>query len=139
MTDNNQGFTLIEFLVSIVILMVGMMGLLQSINLAMVKNVESVFRNEAIAVANDRMMELTGKSFNSLSTTTATGTVKLFARSPRGLFKNYSARGVVTQLTGIGQTGVPASKKVDVTVSWRYKQNMYSHSASSVLSTTNAQ
>jgi len=136
---NEHGFTLIEFVVSVLILMVGLLGLLQSVNMAMEKNVQNVFRNEAYAVANDRLISDTSKSFAALSTTTSTGKVFSVSRNPRGLNKNYSITEVVTQITGVGQSGSPASKKIDLTVQWSYKNNSYSHMATTVLSTTETQ
>ena len=138
MIDNNKGFTLVEFLVAIVILMVGLLGMLQAINLAMGKTVETAFRNEAFAVANEELISKTGKSFSALSTSTASSW-RLVRRQPRGIFKNYSVQTVVTQLTGVGLTGTPGSKQIDVNVRWKIKNNTFTHSISSVLSTSNIQ
>lgn len=134
MTDN-KGFTLIEFLIAVVILMVGLLGMLQCINLAMGKNSETLFRNEALVLANDRIMLMKAKKFESLSTATVSSVV---ARSPRGVvLKNYSVNEVVTQITNSSlATGLPASKKIDVRISWQYKNNRYTHDVSSILSTT---
>jgi type IV pilus assembly protein PilV len=142
MIDKNHGFTLIELLVAVVILMIGLLGLLQTINLAMAKNLETVFRNEAYSVANEKMMEKTSKAFVSLSA----GSIavpkiagRVVRRNIRGIFKNYSVKDSVAQITAVGQVGVPASKKVDVTVSWNNKNVKYNHSVSSILSTSNSQ
>ena len=135
MTDNRLGFTLIEFLIAILILMVGLLGLLQSINLAMDKSVETLFRNEALTVANDRILSLTSRTFTSLSTTT--GVTSNVGRTARGIYKNYSVTQVVAQITGaVGVTGVPASKRIDINVRWKVRNKPYSHSVSSILSTT---
>ena len=124
---NNRGFTLIEFLVAILILMVGLLGMLQGINLAMEKSMENVFRNEGLLVADDLMMAKRNKAFAALSTTTTTGVV---TRYTRGVYRNYSAQQIVNATTS-------NTKEVIINVSWNYRNRKYTHSVSSFVSTTN--
>ena len=128
MLNNEQGFSLIEFLVATVILMVGMLGMLQAINVALDKNLESVYRNEATVLADDRMMLMRSRSFASISTTTANPPKKKVGRDIRGIFKNYSVQEIVNPTTAL-------SKEIIINVSWRKKNKMYSNSISSVVST----
>jgi type IV pilus assembly protein PilV len=44
--NKRTGFTLIEFCVAVLIMMVGLLGLLQAINLATEQNLASIRRNE---------------------------------------------------------------------------------------------
>lgn len=135
---NNRGFTLIEFLVAIVILMVGLLGMLQGINLAMHRSMENVFRNEAVAVADDLMMAKRNKSFVSLSTNYSPPngikpgweSLPAGARFTRGVYKNYSVQQIVTLKT-------PQTKEVNINVSWIYNKQKNTHSVSSFVSTTN--
>jgi type IV pilus assembly protein PilV len=129
---NNRGFTLIEFLVAIVILMVGLLGMLQGINLAMDKSMENIFRNEGVMVADDLMMAKRNKSFATISTTIASpGWVTLPGgpRYSRGVYKNYSVQQIVNQTT-------PQTKEVIINVSWNYRKLRKTHSVSSFISTT---
>ncbi|MDD2541531.1 MAG: prepilin-type N-terminal cleavage/methylation domain-containing protein [Desulfuromonadaceae bacterium] len=141
MQNNCNGFTLIEFLVALVILMVGLLGLLQSINLAMEKSVETVYRNEASVLANERIAQCSSLSFNEIVFNKWT----TMQRAPRGGFKNYSVQTIVTSLTtgplDLDGTKLAntASKQIDVNVHWTVKSKGYSHSASSVISTSNEQ
>ena len=128
MLNNEQGFSLIEFLVATVILMVGMLGMLQAINVALDKNLESVYRNEATVLADDRMMLMRNRSFASISTTSASPAKKLVRRDVRGIFNNYSVQEIVNPTTAL-------SKEIIINVSWRKKNKMYSNSISSVVST----
>jgi len=128
MINKEQGFTLIEFMVAILILMVGMLGMLQAINVAMDKNLENTFRNEAISLADDRLMIKRAKVFAAISTTTATPPKILQQRYARGILKNYSVQEVVNPTTSL-------SKEIIINVSWRKKGSIYSHSISSVVST----
>lgn len=52
---NNNGFTLIEVMVALVILMVGMMGLLSATSTALELNVKNQFRDEALQLADERL------------------------------------------------------------------------------------
>lgn len=131
---NNRGFTLIEFLVAIVILMIGLLGMLQGINLAMEKSMENVFRNEALVVADDLMMAKRSKSFSSLSTTIADPawvTLPTGPRYTRGVFKNYSVQQIINTITGDYVSG---TKEVIVNVSWKYRNRKNVHSISSFIS-----
>jgi type IV pilus assembly protein PilV len=125
---NEHGFTLVEFLVAIVILMVGLLGMLQAIDVAMDKNLENLFRNEAVSVADDRLMLKRAKSFASLSTTTSTPPKIAIGRKVRGIFNNYSVQEIVSQTTSL-------SKEIVINVSWKKRKKSYSHSISTVVST----
>ena len=138
MQNNYNGFTLIEFLVAIVILMVGLLGLLQSINIAMEKSVETIFRNEATVLANERVVQCSNLGFNDIVFDKWT----TMQRAPRGAFKNYSVQTKTTFLTNPPSSrlqGQPASTQIDVNVTWKVKKNSYTHSVSSVVTTPSAQ
>lgn len=128
MLDNRNGFTLVEFLVSIVILMVGLLGMLQSINVAMDRNLENILRTEAVMLADDRMMLKRAKTFTSLSTTVANPASIAVSQSIRGVDKFFSVQEIVSQPTA-------NSKQVIVNVAWSKKNVGYTHSISSVVST----
>jgi type IV pilus assembly protein PilV len=50
---NNRGFTLMEVLVAIVILSVGMLALLQTVNVALVHTSTNMLRDEAVQQADE--------------------------------------------------------------------------------------
>lgn len=122
-SQNNDGFTLIEFLVAIVILMVGMLGLLQAVNVAIKSNMQNQIRNEALLVADHAMAYELAKGFDAVSTSTK----NVVAQRPvLNAFKNFS---VVR--TG---TPFPNSKEIRFEVSWRYNGVRYTHDAGGVIS-----
>lgn len=123
MFNNSSGFTLIEFLVSTVILMVGLLGLLQVINVALEKNLETAFRNEAVVLADDIMMEARGVSFPLI----VSGVKTAKPRNVRGIFKSYSA--TVTVANPLAN-----SKEISVEVTWKYKNAAKKHQVSSAVS-----
>ena len=127
MISNNRAFTLIEFLVALVILSVGLLGLLKCIDLAMEKNLENIYRTEAVMLADDRMMLMRSTSFASLATTAANPPKILLERGTRGVFRNYSVQEIVTQST-------PNSKEIVINVSWKKKGKSFFHSISSYVS-----
>lgn len=120
---NNSGFTLIEFLVAIVILMVGMLGLLQSVNLAINSNMQNQLRNEALVVADSKMAHELAKGFDSVSTTTKNENV---SRHVLNANKNFS--------TARSGTAFQNSKEIRYEVSWRYKGARYTHNAGGLVS-----
>jgi type IV pilus assembly protein PilV len=128
MIDKSNGFTLIEFMVAILILMVGLLGMLQGINLAMDKSMENVFRNEGVLVADDWMMAKRNKAFAALSAPMTS--TSLVNRYTRGVYKNYSVQQSVNSKTS-------NTKEVIITVSWNYRNKRNSHTVSSFVSTTN--
>jgi type IV pilus assembly protein PilV len=132
---NNRGFTLIEFLIAILILMVGLLGMLQGINLAMNKSMENVFRNEATMVADDLMMAKRTKQFESISTTIANPawtSLPSGKRFTRGVYKNYSVQQIINSKTN-------QTKEVVINVSWNHRNKRNTHSVSSFVSTTVSQ
>lgn len=129
---NNSGFTLIEFCVAVLIMMVGLLGLLQAVNLATEHNLGTLLRNEAISLADEQMVAAKILAFDSLVPATS-----YINRRTRAGFNNYS----VTRTTQVSHTtpdpitGVPvaSSQEVSVRVSWRYKGNKLSHTISTLI------
>lgn len=120
---NNKGFTLVEFLVAIVILMVGMLGLLQTVNVAINSNLQNQLRNEAVVVADRAMAHELAKGFDAVSTSTKNDSAE---RRVLSGFKNFS----------VSRTGssFQNSKEIRFEVSWRYKGARYTHNAGGLVS-----
>lgn len=129
-SDKEAGFTLIEFCVATLIMMVGLLGLLQAVNMATVHNLGSLLRNEAITLADDRMVRAKtsvydAATFTALVTDTPS-TTNLVSRGVRSGFANYS---VVLSVAALGTN----TKELTSRVVWRYKGSKLSHSISSIL------
>jgi type IV pilus assembly protein PilV len=122
---NNRGFTLIEFLVAIVIIMVGLLGLLQAVNTGLLYNLNTQLRAEAVAVADRYLAREMAKSFDLVSTSVMNRTD---SRPILSGFKNFS----VVRQGSILSTG--NSKQVGIVVSWRHKNKRFTQEASSVIS-----
>lgn len=124
---DNGGFTLIEFLVSIVILMVGLLGLLQAVNMSYSHNLQNQLRNEAVIVADLEMAKELAKGYVGVDP------------SQSSVFRNYTvSRKILNtfKLYSVSKTGgqLQNSKQVMIETSWKYKKVRYSHNASGVIS-----
>jgi len=124
---NNQGFTLIEFLVAIVILMVGLLALLQVVNYAIIHNTTNQMRQEANILADEQMNLEKAKTFAQISSPKVNSRVA--ARLVNGSFRNFSVVKTNSTVTPSANT-----KNIDLQLSWRYKGTRYNHSVSSYVS-----
>lgn len=119
---SDSGFTLIEFLVAVFILMVGLLGLLQTVNVSISNNMVTQLRNEGVVVADQELGRQIAKGFDNASTAQ---TAYYLSRKIFNGYRNYSvARDGAT---------FSNSKEIRITVSWKYKNTPYSHNASTVI------
>jgi type IV pilus assembly protein PilV len=127
---NRRGFTLIEFLVAIVITMVGLLGLLQSVNLALQHNLNTQLRNEAVTVADDFLNREISKTFDLISTATSS------PQAPLGLFTANRKVAAGFKIYSVQRTGLSFSnsKQVNINVIWRHKGTRYQHETTAIIS-----
>ena len=126
MFNNRAGFTLVEFLVAILIMMVGLLGLLQTVNTSLSHNLANQLRNEAVAVADRQMSLEMAKGFDLVSTTSMSTYV---TRPVLTGFRNFS---VIRSGAAFSN-----SKQVNFEVRWNYKGVPYSHQVYGGISKTN--
>jgi len=122
-SNKESGFTLIEFLVAIVILLVGMLGLLQSTNVAINSNRQNQLRNEATLVMDNELARELAKGYAQASVQ------DLYTCEHRRFlngFVNYSVHRNGTQYAN--------SKEVRFTVSWPYRAVRYSYNGGGIVS-----
>lgn len=120
---DESGFTLVELLAAMVIMLVGLLGLLQSVNIAMEYNLKNQMRNEVVRVAQDAMNDMRSRAFNSVSSKTTT-----VHSSLRNINRTYSVK------RNVLFTGTSSSRKYQVDVRWKYKNVSTTHSVMSVRS-----
>ena len=113
--QNNAGFTLIEVLVAMVIIMVGLFGLLEAVGIATGQNMKNQQRDEAVFIGEERMADLMRRPFSLISTTT----LKVPSRI-RGTDKPFVVERTAEQMS------TTDSYEFIVRVGWSYK-NMSSH------------
>jgi type IV pilus assembly protein PilV len=120
--DKEAGFTLIEFLVAVVILTVGLLALLETVNTAISYNLSNKMQSDAVVIADQVMGTQRTRAFADISST------KNKIQSKLGLgFVNYS---VVKVVANVGDK----SKRVQITVSWRHKKVKKDHSLTTIIS-----
>jgi type IV pilus assembly protein PilV len=122
---NDRGFTLIEMLAAIVIIIVAMLGLLTSLEVATETNVKNQMRDEALFAAQAEMNHWRSMPFTSISTV-ANPNIYRYAPQQvpsklRGVTKNYNiVRSTIAS---------PDGSVVDmgVRVVWTYKNISTAH------------
>jgi type IV pilus assembly protein PilV len=119
---NNAGFTLIEFMIATLILMVGLLGMLNGVIIAAQRNQETTLRNEAIALADDQMMIQRSKNFANIVSVPKAATPRMI----RGVQKSYSSAVTVT-------TPTANSCQISVLVTWNFRGTPKSHQISSAV------
>lgn len=107
---DKKGFTLIEVMVAILIMMVGVLGLLSTMSVAMKHNIENQRREEVIRVAEEIMNGMRSQPFDTVFNPITTVTSQL-----RSSPVTY---GVIRHKTSVS-TGVTDRYQVDVR--WAYK------------------
>ena len=122
--SNSTGFTLVEVLVAMVIMLVGLLGLLQSVNIAMEHNVRNHLREEATSVGERVMNDFRAMPFDLITATNAHQTVK---SKLKGFSKSYD----VTRISNsVG--GSLDSQELEVVVNWSYRNMPTQHRVKSI-------
>jgi len=120
--SNKRGFTLIEVVVAMGIMLVGLLGLLATANLAMDFNTRDYMRDEAVRVGERFMNSAKNAAYSSITAGTTNDT---YTSTIRGISKTYNVTRTVNQLTN--------TKHVSIVVNWTYKGQNYFHGVDSVV------
>lgn len=109
-------------MVSIVILMVGLLGLLQVINVATEQNLKNAIRSEAVQIAENKINELQLAPYDNIS---ASYPLQSIPSKIRGITNRIYNVTKSSSEYHSGSTNV--SKELTVHVSWSYKNISTAH------------
>ena len=127
---DNKGFTLIEVMVAIFIMMIGILALLQTVNLAIAFNNGTKLRNDAIIYADQAVGIERTKLFSAARTPNTTITHKSGLGSV-----NYFINCTSVALTShsLASDKIAGAKNLKVTVSWPEKGVTKTHSITTTI------
>lgn len=113
-------------MIAIIILMVGLLALLQSINLSIVTNQQTAMRTQGTMIGEEELADIKRKPFEKL----VDGVEKVVAtKRMRGAFVNYS---VWKKIDPVSAT----AKQIDVGVRWKHRGNQYEEHFVSVMTSS---
>jgi len=121
-SQKNRGFTLIEVLVAICILVIGMLAVLSALVTTMEQNLNNLSMDEAVRIAEETMNGLRNSSFVTLMTGNSAVT-----RNFRNFTRTFNVVWTVTNLSA-------SSRTIQVVVSWTHKGILHEHSVTSIMS-----
>lgn len=144
---NKKGFTLVEVMIALVVVLVVFLALMQTALVGIDSNMINVLRDEAVRIAEQRMEGARNLPFASV--VSDTGSLAGYdcpgGFSSTGVPIERDVRNILgfdfcTNLTcqELGEDGNCATddadnKQINITVGWRWKDNPYTHSISSIL------
>ena len=120
LSQSERGFTLIEALIAITLMLLMMLALYQSAAIIMARNIENTMQDTCIKVANEKIEDLRKTSFSSLTSGTFTDTVN---RQVRNFIRTFRRETILVQRSSTLYT-------VTVTVFWKLHEGDEEHSCS---------
>jgi len=133
---------LIEVLVAVVILTVGLLGLMQTVNYALNHNLTAQLRQEATLVADQVMSEEKAKPYDEITAPAFDALITDFDVLPTEVTNstvNRLVNGANRTFTVVEtvRSPTPQSKNIEITVSWVHKQITYTHAVASLITNRN--
>ncbi|MCW8331979.1 prepilin-type N-terminal cleavage/methylation domain-containing protein [Photobacterium sp. SDRW27] len=118
MTSNQTGFSLIEVLISFVVLTVGVLGLIKLQTYMAVKSENALHSIDALYLAEDKL-----EYFRTRSQSAATGTILHSSIEDSTETLSMAGQTVTREVKVDNDTPVVGAKKINVKVSWTDRWN----------------
>jgi prepilin-type N-terminal cleavage/methylation domain-containing protein len=121
---NNQGLTLVEVLIAMVVFLLVSLAMMQTALVGIDSNSRNFLRDEAVSVTEIRMNEARNVPFASLVSDAADVPIVRNIRNITGGV-TFNTRVVVTELDGDGNLGTDDAniKQINVTNTWEWRDN----------------
>lgn len=123
MSKNDRGLTLVELLISIVIMFIVFLGLTGTVLTGLEYNLRNAVLDEAVGVGESAMNQIRSRPFDNIVTPTAPDNV---LRTVRRFNVTYTVRTTVT-------TPAADIKQVAMVVEWNRRGKSYNHVFSSIV------
>ncbi len=124
LNSSKKGFSLTEVVVALVILMVGLLGMLQAINVSIQANLQNEMRTQGVMIAEDQLSKIKSLPFKNISCSVEKSTTMPVPM--RSVLMNFNVTRKVDEISA-------STKRVNIGVSWKHKGNKYEHVVSAVV------
>ena len=129
--NSNQGVSLVEVMISLVILLIVFMGLIQASILSIDHNIRNEVRDEAVRISSETMTQTRATAFGTLA---ATGVCPAPACNPLAAVNRDLRNQTIPFNRCRGVCDIDAdNKQVTITVTWAYRGENLTHTINSVL------
>jgi Tfp pilus assembly protein PilV len=130
---NKKGVTLIEVMISLLLIMIVFLALMQTTVIGISTNLQNSLRDEAVGIAEMRMNQLKSLSFTdsfvdaNLAATPPTGTAETaISRNIRSFSLNYTPTRTIADIS-------LDSKQITIQIAWTYKNQVYTQTITSIM------
>ena len=127
---NKKGVTLIEMMISLLIIMIVFLALMQTTVIGISTNLQNSLRDEAVGIAEMRMNELKSLRFTDSSVDANLGAgitaEAVVSRNIRGFSLNYSPTRTIADIS-------LDSKQITISIAWIYKNQNFTHTITSIM------
>ena len=117
---NDSGFTLVEVMIALSVLLIGLLGIAGMLVVAIDSNGSTKRTTEATYLAEQTLEQFRGMPYQSIQMMTATDTANNTKINARG-DQATDLPCIYTRSWSVYQNTTSNFKKIDVTVNWNYK------------------
>lgn len=122
-TRNNRGFTLVEVMIAMLVLLVGMLGSLVGVMAAADHNLGNALRDEAIKIAQEKLENARAAQYALI--------LNEDVQVQRQVRKTLYPFRVTTNVTSLGTSS--SLRMITVTVQWTFKNATRSHISETIV------
>ena len=128
---NKKGFTLIELMIAMSIILVMFLALLMTSLLSSTTNMKNIIRDEAIQIAEMKQVELGNIVFDNLPGEAGVETSAVNPDLQRTV-RNFNVAFTSTVAIVDHPAGNPLAREINITIDWTYKGENYTHSVATI-------